>query len=69
METKLLSKIEIEVMNARYELDLSYTDATHYRAAQVIWSLGRQDPVTVLNLEEHPSPNTPEVLQDHEDIA
>jgi hypothetical protein len=39
MHTKSLNPAEIEAMNLEYGLDLSYDNATHYRAAQVIYSL------------------------------
>lgn len=41
METKMLTDAELTAINAKYNLDLAYDNATHYRAAQVIWSLAR----------------------------
>jgi len=41
METKMLTEADLEAINAKYNLDLDYTNATHYRAAQVIWTISR----------------------------
>ncbi|MEX2592933.1 MAG: hypothetical protein WD426_09160 [Anditalea sp.] len=37
--SKILTKEDLEVINERFSLDLSYNDARHYRAAQVIRNL------------------------------
>lgn len=39
MPTKPLSASQLEALNLEFGLDLAYDNATHYRAAQVIWSL------------------------------
>ena len=41
METKMLTPSDLEAINAKYGLDLDYANATHYRAAQVIWTIRR----------------------------
>lgn len=44
MDTKMLNEADLEAINAKYSLDLDYGNATHYRAAQVIWSISRATP-------------------------
>ncbi|WP_162633253.1 hypothetical protein [Echinicola strongylocentroti] len=40
---KLLSQEDMQVINEHFGLDLDYKNATHYRAAQVIWILWKTD--------------------------
>lgn len=42
MLTKPLSASQLEAINLEYGLELSYDNATHYRAAQVIYSLAQE---------------------------
>jgi hypothetical protein len=42
MET-LLSKDQMLVLNEKFNLDLDYNDAVHYRAALVIWKISRSE--------------------------
>jgi hypothetical protein len=37
--SKILSPEDLEVINAKFGIELNYSDATHYRAAQTIWNL------------------------------
>lgn len=73
MNTKTLSEAEVTVINEKYCLDLSYTDATHYRAAQVIWSLNYLDQhrtqPTIPDREAAPALDTPSADPDPEGIA
>lgn len=56
METKMLTASDLEAINAKYGLDLDYANATHYRAAQVIWTISRS---TTRGQEDDPSAGTP----------
>ncbi|AEL23988.1 hypothetical protein [Cyclobacterium marinum] len=38
-QSKILSPEDIEVINAKFGIELLYNNATHYRAAQTIWNL------------------------------
>ena len=71
MQTKTLTTEEIDVLNARFDLDLSYSDATHYRAAQVIWALNylNQKAATAPDPEDCPVLDTPTVAQAPADNA
>jgi hypothetical protein len=42
MLTKPLSASQVEAINLEYGINLSYDDATHYRAALVIFTLAHQ---------------------------
>lgn len=37
--SKVLTQAEVDLINQKFGTDLVYTDACHYRAAQVIWNL------------------------------
>jgi|GEM_PF-2922207 len=39
----VLTQDELDVVNEMFGLDLDYANATHYRAAQVIWNLWKAD--------------------------
>jgi hypothetical protein len=72
MQTKTLSAAEFDVLNARFDLDLSYSDATHYRAAQVIWALNylnQKTEATIPDQEDCPVLDTPTEDQAPADIA
>lgn len=66
METKMLTEADLTAINTKFNLDLDYDNATHYRAAQVIWSLTR---IKDLNLEALPDRETPAAAQAPEDSA
>lgn len=42
-QKSVLTQDELEVVNEMFGLDLNYGNATHYRAAQVIWNLWKAD--------------------------
>jgi hypothetical protein len=42
--SKILTKDDIEVINANFDLNLLYENAEHYRAAQVIRNLWKNAP-------------------------
>ena len=42
-QKSVLTQDELEVVNEMFSLDLNYGNATHYRAAQVIWNLWKAD--------------------------
>lgn len=42
MDAILLTQDQFLVINEKFGLDLSYSDAVHYRAALVIWSLWKK---------------------------
>lgn len=42
MLTKPLNASQLEALNSEFGLDLDYHNATHYRAALVIYTLSRQ---------------------------
>lgn len=72
MQTKTLTPAELDVLNARFDLDLSYSNATHYRAAQVIWALNYLDQKAVAkvpDLEDCPALDTPTAAPAPADIA
>ena len=66
METKMLTAADLEAINAKYSLDLSYSDATHYRAAQVIWSISRS---TTRGQAVDPAKDTPAAVPALEGIS
>ena len=39
----VLTQDEMDIVNDMFALDLKYGNATHYRAAQVIWNLWKAD--------------------------
>jgi hypothetical protein len=39
----MLTEDQVTVINENFGLDLKYSDATHYRAAMVIWSLWKRE--------------------------
>lgn len=71
--TNPLTSAQLEAINMKYGLDLSYHDASHYRAAQVIWNLdgamGKPAPVTVPSQEAGPAVDTPAAIPAPEGIA
>jgi len=70
METKMLSEADLAAINAKYALDLSYSDATHYRAAQVIWSISHAKGLAIArDLEAVPAGDTPAAIPAPEGIA
>lgn len=66
METKMLTEADLTAINTKFNLDLDYENATHYRAAQVIWSISR---LKDLSLEALPDRDTPGEGPDHEGSA
>ncbi len=69
MDTKMLTEAEVSAINVQFALDLSYDNATHYRAAQTIWSLAKLKGVELPDQEAIPAPDTPEADQALEDNA
>lgn len=69
--TNPLTSAQLEAINMKYGLDLSYDNAAHYRAAQVIWSLdgAMGAPVTAPSPEAGPAVDTPAAIQAPEGIA
>lgn len=66
METKMLTEADLTAINTKFNLDLDYENATHYRAAQVIWSISR---LKDLSLEALPDRDTPKADPDREGTA
>lgn len=72
METKMLTANEVLAINEKFGLDLSYEDATHYRAAQVIWTLSKPAGLhwlKALSLEANPAADSPTADQAPEGTA
>lgn len=44
---QILSKEQIEIINAYFQTDLDHAKASEYRAAMVIWSLWKDKPETL----------------------
>jgi hypothetical protein len=42
-QKSVLTQDELQIVNEMFSLDLDYGNATHYRAAQVIWNLWKAD--------------------------
>lgn len=42
-QKSVLTQDEMDIVNDVFSLDLNYGNATHYRAAQVIWNLWKAD--------------------------
>lgn len=49
--TRILTKEDVEVINANFDINLEYQNTEHYRAAQVIWNLWKS-PLNPANVEE-----------------
>lgn len=56
MEISILTEAQLIAINEKFSLDLDYQIASHYRAAQVIWSLSK---AKGLNLAADPAGDTP----------
>ncbi len=42
MQSSILTSDQLHAVNEQFHLDLSYADAIHYRAAQVIYALWKE---------------------------
>lgn len=69
MNNAILSPDQLLAVNEKFKLDLTYNDASHYRAAQVIYSLWKEKFPTDQDPEVRPADDIPESDQDHEDNA
>lgn len=65
----MLTEAETSAINAQFSLDLDYNNATHYRAAQVIWSLAKLKNVIIQDSEEPLAQDTQEAGQGPEGSA
>lgn len=65
----MLTDAEVEAINAKFNLDLDYDTAAHFRAAQVIWGLARLKDVTIPAPEADPEGDTRAADPDREGSA
>lgn len=67
MLTKPLNSSQLESINLEYGLDLAYDNATHYRAAQVIWT--QKEEIKVLARAADPGADSPAAIPTPEGSA
>jgi hypothetical protein len=65
----ILSQDQLRAVNEKFNLDLIYNDASHYRAAQVIFSLWKEKEPISRDQVDGPAGDTQASDQDPEDIA
>lgn len=69
----ILSQDQLTVVNEMFTLDLEYSNASHYRAASIIYKLWKEpdfaSQFTDPNQEDDAADDTPSSDQDHGDIS
>lgn len=69
MNNAILSQDQLLAVNEKFNLDLAYNDASHYRAAQVIFSLWKEKEPISQDREDGPAGDTQASGQGPEDNA